>query len=61
MSENTTPAARRLFFCDQCGGKHMGEYSHPDVYDGRPIYAVICTVDNPEWLTDYYNLHNAAD
>lgn len=57
-----TPAPTRLMFCDQCGGKHVGEYSHQDTYDeSKPIYAVICPVDNPEWLTDYYNLFNAAD
>lgn len=41
--------------CDECGGRHVAEFSHMDRLTGRtPVYAVICTVDNPEWLIDYY-------
>lgn len=37
--------------CDQCGGRHVAEFSHIGQFGQGPIYAVVCTED---YLTDYY-------
>jgi hypothetical protein len=37
--------------CDQCGGRHVAEFSHIGDFGQGPIFAVVCTEDD---LTDYY-------
>lgn len=36
--------------CDECGRRHVAEYSHDGDYGQGPIFAVICE----DGLTDYY-------
>lgn len=45
----TTPSNGTVI-CDQCGARHVAEYSHEGRYGEGHIYAVVCDDD----LTDYY-------
>jgi hypothetical protein len=40
--------------CQECGLSHVAEFHHVSPYGGHGVYAVICTTDNTEWLTDWY-------
>ncbi len=46
----TASKANGTVECDQCGDRHVAEYSHENERQGS-IFAVVCTVD---YLTDYY-------
>jgi hypothetical protein len=50
MTTTTTPANGHVI-CDNCGGRHIAEFSHIGNWNQGPIFAVVCTEDN---LTDYY-------
>lgn len=40
--------------CDECGQSHVAEFHHLSTHGGDPVYAVICTTNNPDMLTDWY-------
>jgi hypothetical protein len=43
-------AMKRHVICDECGERHVAEYSHEGRFGEGPIYAVVCA----NQLTDYY-------
>lgn len=46
--------------CDECGKRHVAEFHHLSQFGGHPVYAVICTTDNPQELTDWYLLERVT-
>ena len=50
MSSSATPPNGTVE-CDECGERHVAEYSHEGRFGEGPIFAVVCTRDD---LTDYY-------
>ena len=43
--------ARGVVTCQECGQEHEATYSHMGRWDRRPVFAVVCPVDD---LTDFY-------
>lgn len=55
MTATEAPATITVI-CENCGDRHIGEYSHNSEFGGHAVYAVECTAD---LFTDWYT--EAAD